>query len=91
MFATGTAVFLALVLILAKLPRRLMLRLLRYDVMLDVGVTVLVMFVHWGSFDGVMAATVAGLLTSFATTAAKRLVGYIRDGEYVPGVITLQV
>ncbi len=91
MFATGTAVFLALVLILAKLPRRLMLRLLRYDVMLDIGVTVLVMFVHWGSFDGVMAATVAGLLTSFATTAAKRLVGYIRDGEYVPGVITLQV
>ena len=68
-----------------------MLRLLRYDVMLDIGVTVLVMFVHWGSFDGVMAATVAGLLTSFATTAAKRLVGYIRDGEYVPGVITLQV
>lgn len=91
MFATGTAVFLALVLILAKLPRRLMLRLLRYDVMLDIGVTVLVMFVHWGSFDGVMAATVAGLLTSFATTAAKRLVGYIRDGEYVPGVITLRV
>ena len=91
MFATGTAVFLALVLILAKLPRRLMLRLLRYDVMLDIGVTILVMFVHWGSFDGVMAATVAGLLTSFATTAAKRLVGYIRDGEYVPGVITLQV
>ena len=91
MFATGTAVFLALVLILAKLPRRLMLRLLRYDVMLDIGVTILVMFVHWGSFDGVMAATVAGLLTSFATTAAKRLVGYIRDGEYVPGVITLRV
>ena len=91
MFTTGFAVFLALVLILVKLPRRLMLHLLRYDIALDVGVTILVMFLHWGSFDGVMAATIAGLLTSFATTAAKRVFGYIRDGEYVPGLITLKV
>jgi hypothetical protein len=91
MFATGSAVFLALLLILAKLPRRLLLRLLRYDFALDVGVTLLVMFLHWGSFDGVMAATVAGLMTSFATSAAKRLVGYIQDGRYVPGVIHLKV
>ena len=91
MFATGFAVFLSLLFILAKMPRRLMLRLLRYDVLLDIGATVLVLFLHWGSFDGVMAATVAGLLTSFATTAAKRLVGYIRGDMYVPGVICLQV
>ena len=49
------------------------------------------MFLHWGSFDGVMAATVAGLMTSFATSAAKRLVGYIHDGRYVPGLINLKV
>ena len=91
MFATGSAVFLALLLILAKLPRRWLLRLLHHDIALDVGVTLLVMFLHWGSFDGVMAATVAGLMTSFATSAAKRLVGYIRDGQYVPGVINLKV
>ena len=91
MFATGSAVFLALLLILAKLPRRWLLRLLHYDIALDVGVTLLVMFLHWGSFDGVMAATVAGLMTSFATSAAKRVVGYIRDGQYVPGVINLKV
>lgn len=91
MFATGSAVFLALLLILAKLPRRWLLRLLHYDIALDVGVTLLVMFLHWGSFDGVMASTVAGLMTSFATSAAKRLVGYIRDGQYVPGVIHLKV
>ena len=91
MFATGSAVFLALLLILAKLPRRLLLRLLRYDFALDVGVTLLVMFVHWGSFDGVMAATVAGLMTSFATSAAKRLVGFIKGDRYFPGIITLKL
>jgi len=53
MFATGSAVFLALLLILAKLPRRLMLRMLRYDVALDVGVTLLVMFLSViTQFDG---------------------------------------
>jgi hypothetical protein len=91
MFATGSAVFLALLLILAKLPRRWLLRLLRYDIALDIGVTLLAMFLHWGSFDGVMAATVAGLMTSFATSAAKRLLGYIRDGQYIAGVIHLKV
>ncbi|HQC98758.1 MAG TPA: hypothetical protein PK306_23940 [Aquabacterium sp.] len=91
MFTTGAAVFLALLLILVKLPRRLMLRLLRYDIALDVGVTILVMFLHWGSFDGVMAATVAGLLTSFATSAAKRVVGYITGDIYVPGLICLKL
>jgi len=91
MFTTGTAVFLALLLILIKLPRRLMLRLLRYDIALDIGVSVLVMCLHWGSFDGVMAATVAGLMTSFATSAAKRLVGYIKGDVYIPGVFCLKV
>jgi hypothetical protein len=91
MLVTGSAVFLSLLLILVKLPRRMMLRLLRYDIALDVGVTVLVMFLHWGSFDGVMAATVAGLMTSFATSGAKRVLGYIDRGVYVPGVVHLKV
>ena len=91
MLATGFAVFLALLLILIKLPRRLMLRLLHYDIALDVCVSVFVMFIHWGSFDGVMAATVAGLMTSFATSAAKRLVGSIQSDVYVPGIIALKV
>ena len=91
MFATGSAVFLALLLILAKLPRRLLLRLLRYDFALDVGVTLLVMFLHWGSFDGVMAATVAGLMTSFATSAAKRLFGHIKGEHYYPGFVHLKL
>ncbi len=91
MFSTGFAVFLALLLILVKLPRRFMLRLLRHDLMLDIAVTLLVLFIHWGSFDGVMAATVAGLLTSFATSAAKRVFGYIQADRYYPGLVALRV
>lgn len=91
MFTTGLAIFLGLVFVLAKLKRRVMLRLLHHDALLDIAVTVLVLYVHWGSFEGVMAATIAGLFTSVATTSAKRLFGYIKGSVYVPGHFRLEV
>jgi nucleoside permease NupC len=91
MFTTGFAIFLSLLFVLAKLKRRLMLRLLHYDVLLDILVTVFVLYVHWGSFEGVMAATIAGLFTSMATTLAKRLFGHIAGGRYSPGRFRLEL
>ena len=91
MFTTGFAIFLSLLFLLAKLKRQLMLRVLHYDVLLDIVVTVLVLFLHWGSFEGVMAATIAGLFTSMATTFAKRMFGYIARGTYYPGRFRLEV
>ena len=91
MFTTGFAIFLGLVFIFIKLPRRTMLRWLRYDVVLDVAVTLIVLAIHFGTFSGVMAATFAGLLTSVGTTAAKRLFGYIQGDHYYPGFIRLAV
>lgn len=91
MFTTGFAIFLGLLFLLIKLPRRTALRLLHRDVLLDVSVTVLVLVIHFGTFSGLMAATVAGLLTSVGTTLAKRVFGYIAGGQYFPGVIRLSV
>ena len=83
--------FVSVALILVKLPRRLMLRALRHDLAIDLVVTALVLCVHWGTFSGVMAATFAGLLTSLATSALKRLVGYIEAGVYYPGILNLKL
>ena len=91
MLMTGFTVFLGVGLLLAKLPRRTMLRVLKHDLMLDVAVTLLVLLIHWGTFSGVMTATVAGLLTSLATTAAKRWIGYIDGDFYHPGRLRLAV
>lgn len=91
MFTTGFAIFLGLVFIFIKLPRRTMLRWLRYDVVLDVAVTLIVLAIHFGTFSGVMAATFAGLLTSVGTTVAKRLFGYIKGDQYYHGLIRLAV
>ena len=52
MFTTGFAIFLGLVVIFIKLPRRTMLRWLNYDMLLDVAVTLIVLAVHFGTFSG---------------------------------------
>ena len=91
MFTTGFAIFLGLVFIFIKLPRRTMLRWLRYDAVLDVAVTLIVLAIHFGTFSGVMAATFAGLLTSVGTTLAKRLFGFIQGDRYIPGLIRLAI
>lgn len=91
MFATGFTVFLAMMLLLIKLPRRWSLRILHYDVALDCAVSLVVLYIHFGTFSGVMAATVAGLMTSLFTTSMKRAFGSIKGKTYLPGVFNLRV
>lgn len=89
MILTGLAIFAAAAALLAKLKRRWLLKALNHDLAIDVAVTATTLVVHWGTFSGVMGATVAGLLTSLATSTAKRLVGYIRGNTYYPGFYRL--
>jgi nucleoside permease NupC len=89
MLLTGLTVFLGVVLILAKLPRRMMLKALSRPLLIDLSVSAVVLLIHWGTFSGVMAATVAGLLTSLATSGARRLFGHIEGNRYYPGIINL--
>lgn len=91
MFATGFMIFLGTTLLLVKLPRRTMLRALHHDVALDLFVSALVLAIHFGTFSGVMAATIAGLLTSMATSSMKKIVGHIHGDTYYPGLICLKV
>ena len=90
MLITGLTVFLGVLLILIKLPRRMMLRALSRPLLIDLAVSAITLVIHWGTFSGVMAATVAGLLTSLATSAARRLIGYDDGKRYYPGVINLE-
>lgn len=91
MIATGITIFLGLAALMVKLSRRTLLRALKHDAALDIGVTALTLFIHWGTFSGVMAATVAGLLTSLATMGLKKLFGYIDGNLYHVGRIRLDV
>lgn len=91
MFTTGLMIFLGVGLIFAKLPRRTMLKALKHDLLIDIAVSCLVLIIHWGTFSGVMAATVAGLLTSLGTSGLKQMFGYIDGNYYIVGKWRLNV
>ena len=84
---SGIIVFVGLLLLFIKLPPRISLMLLGRPLALDLAVSAVAYTLHWGSFTGIMAAAVAGLMCSGFTSAARWYVGCIRNGEYRRGVI----
>jgi hypothetical protein len=83
--SSGFIIAAGLVLLAIKLPVRTTLRVLAYPFALDIGITVLVLAVHWGTFSGVMAASFAGLICSVLTSGARLAIGYIQSGKYYRG------
>ncbi len=84
---SGVIIFLGLLLLGLKLPVRVSLRLLGRPLALDISCSALAFLMHYGTFSGVMAAAVAGLMCSGFTSTARYAVGYIEHGNYVPGKI----
>lgn len=86
---SGFIIFLGLLFLSFKLPVRTSLRLLGYPLTVDLSVSILAFVMHYGTFSGVMAAAVAGLMTSAYTSVARKLFGYISDNTYYPGTIAI--
>ena len=84
MFTTGLMIFLGIGLLLAKLPRRTALKVLKHDLALDIAVTVLVLLIHWGTFSGVMAATVAGRSHDQPRHQRPQIVDWLRRRQHLP-------
>ena len=84
---SGVIIFLGMLLLGLKLKAKTSLTLLGYPLALDFSVSALAFIMHYGTFSGVMAAAVAGLMCSGFTTFARYAFGYIKNGKYYPGKI----
>lgn len=84
---SGLIIFLGMLLLGVKLPRRVSLKLLGHPLALDFSVSVLAYVMHYGTFSGIMAAAVAGLMCSGFTSCARYAFGYIEDKRYHKGRI----
>lgn len=84
---SGVIIFLGMVFLGIKLPRKYSLRLLGHPLAVDLVVSVLAYIMHYGTFSGIMAAAVAGLMCSGFTSIARYAWGYISRGKYTPGKI----
>lgn len=88
---SGMIIFLGLLLLFIKLPSKAVLRILNYPLLFDLVVSGVAYTLHWGTFTGVMAAAVAGLMCSGFTLLGRWLVGYIDAGIYYPGYFRLRL
>lgn len=84
-FTFGLIIFLGIALILWKLPKPMTLWLLGHHMLLDVSVTALTAWMHWGTMTGLMSAAMAGLICTTTTSFARIVVGYKTKGVYHPG------
>lgn len=84
---SGAIIFLGMLLLGLKLSAKTSLTLLGRPLALDFGVSALAFVMHYGTFSGVMAAAVAGLMCSGFTSVARYAFGYIKAGKYFPGKI----
>lgn len=87
MLEAGILVALGLLFMLARLPWRHKLWIVSHPIVIDSIVFVGLTALHWGTYSGVMAATVGALFCSVTLSIARRVIGYVHLGKYKAGWI----
>jgi len=91
MLEMGIVVGIGLLVTFVKLSWRNRLRMLSYPLAMDIGIFVMLVFLHWGTYSGVMVATIGALTCSLVLGAGRWMFGYIAKGKYVPGKFTVRL
>lgn len=89
MLEMGFVVALGLLVSLAKMPWRYKLWITSHPLAMDVIVFALLTILHWGTFSGVMVATVGALCCSVTISLARRVIGFVDKGNYQRGMFDM--
>jgi hypothetical protein len=90
MIEMGLIVAFGLLVTFWKLSWKARLRMLSYPVAMDIGVFMLLVSLHWGTFSGVMVATIGALSCSCVLMALRWAYGYMERGKHVPGKFNIK-
>jgi hypothetical protein len=85
MIEMGLVVALGLFVTYVKLSWRSRIWMNSHPVFMDVVVFAALTMLHWGTFSGVMVATVGALFCSITIGVARWLFGHTNGKQYVPG------
>lgn len=86
LMAMSVATAFGFLILMMGAPRLAMLRLLGVPFVLDAVGTLLMFWMHWGTFSGVMVATFAAGMWSGCVRFSRWWIGYIEGGRYYFGV-----
>lgn len=85
MFSMGIVVGIALLLSLSKMSWPWKLRVLSSPFLMDAIIFLGLLMLHWGTFSGVMVATIGAMACSLVLSVGRWAVGYMQNGKYVSG------
>ena len=81
----GLIVGLALLIAMAKMSCHWRLKVLSNPVIADALIFIFLILIHWGTFSGVMVATIGAMICSLLLAAGRFAVGHKENGKYIPG------
>jgi hypothetical protein len=90
MIEMGLIVGIGLLVLLVKMNWRWRMRLLSNPVIADVVIFTILTLLHWGTFSGVMVATIGALTCSLVLSAARKACGFKRNGVYIAGLFNIE-
>lgn len=89
MIEMGIIVAIGLLVTMAKMSWRWRIRLLSNPLVIDILIFLFLMLIHWGTYSGVMVATIGALVCSLVLSGGRKLYGYIESGNYVRGMFDI--
>lgn len=87
MFEMGFCVGLGLLVIMLKCGWTIRMWMLSNPVKMDLAVFSVLTVLHWGTFSGVMAATIGALMVSLILSMGRKIYGYKVGRKYVRGMV----
>ncbi len=85
MISMGLFVAAGLLVTLCKLSWKWRMRILSNPVFMDVAIFAFLCMTHWGTFSGVMVATIGALACSCVLSLGRWMFGYRVNGQYIAG------
>ncbi len=85
MIENGIIVGLGLLVTLVKMTWKWRMHMMSNTLAVDMIIFVALLLIHWGTYSGVMVASVGAMTCSLTLSAARWLYGHVDKGEYVPG------
>jgi nucleoside permease NupC len=82
----GIIVGIALLVSLAKANWSWRMRVLSNPLLMDLIIFALLLLIHWGTFSGVMVATIGAFTCSVILSGGRKVFGYYEDGDYMRGM-----
>ena len=85
MIENGIIVGIGLLVTLVKMTWKWRMHMMSNPLVVDMIIFIALLLIHWGTYSGVMVASVGAITCSLTLAVARHLYGHVEKGSYIPG------